>query len=47
MVLRAPDDPGRVGGGGRRSVPAGVALRSRCFWLLSGAFFLVTLTRIA
>lgn len=46
MVLRAPDDPGVVVAAGE-SVPAGVALRSRCFWLLSGAFFLATLTRIA
>ena len=46
MVLRAPDDPGASLPAGD-SVPAGDALRSRRFWLLSGAFFLATLTRIA
>jgi predicted MFS family arabinose efflux permease len=46
LVLRAPD-----GSDGEAhaadSVPAGEALRSRGFWLLSVAFFLATLTGIA
>lgn len=46
VVLRAPDgmqDEAHADG----SVPAGRALRSRGFWLLSVAFFLATLTGIA
>jgi MFS family permease len=39
----APSD----GAAGRRSAPAGEALRSVPFWLLSGAFFLGSLTGIA
>jgi MFS family permease len=45
LVLRAPDDA-RVEAAAS-SVAAGDALRSRGFWLLSGAFFLATLTGIA
>jgi MFS family permease len=46
LVLRAPDDA-RVEVAAASSVTAGEALRSRGFWLLSGAFFLATLTGIA
>jgi predicted MFS family arabinose efflux permease len=46
LVLRAPDGtPGEEHA--EASVPAGEALRSRGFWLLSVAFFLATLTGIA
>jgi predicted MFS family arabinose efflux permease len=46
LVLRAPDG-GDDAAGAAGSVPAGEALRSRGFWLLSVAFFLATLTGIA
>jgi MFS family permease len=46
LVLRAPDG-GDDAAAAAGSVPAGEALRSRGFWLLSVAFFLATLTGIA
>ena len=46
VALRVP--PARDTGAARRrraAVPAGEALRSRAFWLLSSAFFLASLAR--
>jgi MFS family permease len=47
FVLRKAPDPGVDGHRHAASIPAGEALRSAPFWLLTAAFFLASLTGIA